>query len=434
MHPSPLFDQDVLDDMPGIHAMPDVSEAASVISLLERGLDYLSQGRDAVGASLCALARDQLTPDQAEIAELLDTFLASHAYYCQAQQAFHEASRRFVRAEAEQQQLRLRVEHLLSSLREETNTPLHSAQTQSSNPSQNHQSVRSPNAPPARLNGRAHIAQANKNEHEDARNAEKAGNAENGEGSLPALFITCFGKFEVWRQGQPVVPCQNRNGQTILRYLMTQPGYRVTMDALMALLWPDDDENIARHKVHVAVSALRNSLNQGLRYAQGSGYILCKNGVYQLNPAVPLTTDIEQFLALYRRGRQSGGMEAITCYEQACQLYSGPFLVEDLYADWPVVRREQFNQCFVTMCRALTGHYLNTGRYEEAEQWARATLKENRCDEEAHRQLIHIYIVQGRRSEAIRQYQSCERILAEELGVPPMAETVATIHSILARQ
>ena len=58
-------------------------------------------------------------------------------------------------------------------------------------------------------------------------------------------------------------------------------------------------------------------------------------------------------------------------------------------------------------------------------------LKENRCYEEAHRQLIHIYIVQGRRSEAIGQYQSCERILAEGLGVPPMTETIATIRGIL---
>jgi DNA-binding SARP family transcriptional activator len=84
------------------------------------------------------------------------------------------------------------------------------------------------------------------------------------------------------------------------------------------------------------------------------------------------------------------------------------------------------------MCHALTSHYLDTGQHEKAEQWVRAVLKENRCDEDAHRQLIHIYyIVQGRRSEAIRQYQSCERILTEGLGVPPMTETIAAIRNIL---
>src|SRR5260221_1317214 len=164
MHPLPLFDQDMLDSIP---ATPEV---ASAILLLERGLDYLAQGRGAVGASLCTLARDRLRPNQADIAEMLDSFLASYAYYYQAQQAFHEASRRFVKAETEQQQLRQHVEHLLSSLREETDTPLNSGQSQSFNTSQHHQSARSSALPPAYLNGRAHIAQVDKNQHEDAEN------------------------------------------------------------------------------------------------------------------------------------------------------------------------------------------------------------------------------------------------------------------------
>ncbi|MHB8595722.1 MAG: AfsR/SARP family transcriptional regulator [Ktedonobacteraceae bacterium] len=423
MHPLPLFDQDMFARGP---------EATSVISLIEQALGYLSQGGDAVGASLCSLACERLTSDQADIGEIMKTFLTSHAYYCQAQQALHEASRRFVQAEAEQQQLRLRIEQMLTLLREKAETPLFSVSTQSSNILHYRQSARSPEPASTRLNGHAHEVQsAQADEH--TKNAEHMNHVDKVKNPLPALSITCFGKFEVRRQGQPIAPCQNRNGQTILRYLMIQSGYRVTLDTLMALLWPDDDADVARHKVHVAVSALRNSLNQGLHSMVGGGYILYKNGVYQLNPAVSLTTDIEQFLALYQRGRQSGGTEAITCYEQACQLYSGPLLQGDLYADWSVVRREQLNQCFGTMCRALTGHYLDTGQYEKAEQWARAVLKENCCDEEAHRQLIHIYIAQGRRSEAIRQYQSCERILAEELGVPPMAETIATIRNILTR-
>jgi DNA-binding SARP family transcriptional activator len=421
VHPSPLFDQDMFACEP---------EAASLLALIERALDYLSQQRDVVGTSLCSLARDQLAPDQADLAEIIETFLASHAYYCQAQLALYEASRRFVQAEAEQQQLRLRVEQLLCSLREKVETPLFSVQTQSSSIAQYRQSARSSESTSTHLNGgtqKVPIAQAD----EHTENVGDAGNMENVKHILPALSITCFGKFEVRRQGQVIAPCQNRNGQTILRYLITQPGYRVTMDALMVLLWPDDDADVARHKVHVAVSALRNSLNQGLSSIAGGGYILCKNGVYQLNPAVSLSSDVEQFLALYQRGRQSGGAEAIASYEQACQLYSGPFLLEDLYADWSVARREQLNQCYGTMCRALADHYLDNGRHEKAEQWARAVLKENHCDEEAHRQLIRIYIVQGRRSDAIRQYQSCERILAGELGVPPMSETTATIRGIL---
>jgi DNA-binding SARP family transcriptional activator len=75
------------------------------------------------------------------------------------------------------------------------------------------------------------------------------------------------------------------------------------------------------------------------------------------------------------------------------------------------------------MCRVLADHYLKTKHYEDAATWATAILKVNRYDESAHRQLIQIYAAQGRRSEALQQYQRCECLLREELGVAPLPET-----------
>jgi len=86
------------------------------------------------------------------------------------------------------------------------------------------------------------------------------------------------------------------------------------------------------------------------------------------------------------------------------------------------------------MCRALTEHYLKTSCYEEAAKWATAMLKENRCDEAAHRQLIQIYAAQGRRSEALQQYQRCERVLREELSVQPLPETQTLFQALLANE
>jgi DNA-binding SARP family transcriptional activator len=41
------------------------------------------------------------------------------------------------------------------------------------------------------------------------------------------------------------------------------------------------------------------------------------------------------------------------------------------------------------------------------------------------------YIAQGRRSDALRQYQLCARILAEELGAQQMPETITMFQAIL---
>jgi hypothetical protein len=54
--------------------------------------------------------------------------------------------------------------------------------------------------------------------------------------ALPALYITCFGRFEVKRLDQAITLCHRRNGQAILRYLVAQPGSRASVDKLMDVL------------------------------------------------------------------------------------------------------------------------------------------------------------------------------------------------------
>jgi DNA-binding SARP family transcriptional activator len=266
---------------------------------------------------------------------------------------------------------------------------------------------------------------------EDTKNYQPSSALAGNGDSLPALYFTCFGRFEVRRLGQPVSLCSNRNGQAILRYLLAQVGHRANMDTLMGVLWPEDEPEVAHHKLQVALSALRRSLNHGYACDPGGGYILYKNRIYQLNPAVPLKSDVDEFLALYQAGQQSSGSVAAAQYEKACQLYTGPFLTEDLYADWSFFRREQLSQAYLTMCSTLAEHYLEAGHYEDGVKWATATLKENRCDETAHQQLMRAYVAMGRRSDALRQYQRCQHVLNEELGVPPMPETVELFHTIL---
>ena len=243
--------------------------------------------------------------------------------------------------------------------------------------------------------------------------------------TLPPLEVACFGRFEVRRGGRLLELCNNRSGQTIFRFLVVQPHHRATSDVLMEALWPDDDPETARHKLHVAVSALRGALNAGLPTQKGSGYLLHADGSYQINPAAELRIDAERLMARFRRGPQTGGAAAIADYEAACRLYRGAFLPDDVYADWAALRAEQIAQAYRAMCGALSGHYLAAGRCDEAVVWAMACLEGNPCDEAAHRQLMRAYAADGHRGEAIRQYQRCERLLAAELGVEPMPETTA---------
>src|SRR5438270_12027046 len=326
-------------DSPEQDSLVVASEASSPGRLLESGFLCVRQGRYAEGLTFFALARERLSPEQAHLAAVLDAFIQSHKTYLRAQEELLRASKRFARAEAGQQVQIAALENLLSILPGEMNKVSHNVNGLQQN---------------ARGNRLLHVLRSsseNFNGHQLSMQSPQR-TAENNKGNqslppsqpeesttLPALYITCFGRFEVKRLGTSVVLCSNRHGQTILRYLVGQSEHRATSDTLMTLLWPEDEPEVVQPRLHTAICALRRSLNHGYACEPGYGYIVCKNRTYSLNTAILIQTDVDQFLHFYQAGRQTNE-ERVAHYEKACHLYTGPFIPEDKYADWSFLQRE----------------------------------------------------------------------------------------------
>ncbi len=389
------------------HIFVHSTQDSSPTSLIERGLSYIQQGHYADGMVYFRLARQQLSDQNASLAAALDNFMQGFPVYWQAQQQLHHASRSFIELDTLQQERLLALEKLLPEFKVETQA-MSTAPPPAPTKTQHHTNGQQP-----RVSAPTQLYAA-------------------GSGPLPALYFTCFGRFEVRQSGQPLTLCSNRNGQAILRYLVVQPDRCASMEALMEAFWPDDEPDIAHHKLQVAVSALRRSLNGHYNHASGGGYVLCRQQTYQLNPAIALRSDLDDFLALYQAGRRADGSTRIDLYERACQFYKGPFLADDLYADWSSLQRGQLNAIYLTMCHTLVEHYIEAHHYEDAMICATTILKENRCDEAAHRHLMLAYAALGRRTDAFRQYLRCQQILFEELGVEPMSETINLFNTLLA--
>ena len=62
--------------------------------------------------------------------------------------------------------------------------------------------------------------------------------------------------------------------------------------------------------------------------------------------------------------------------------------------------------------------------------YARRQVELEPWRESAHRQWMRALALSGQRSAALAQYEACRRILAEELGVEPEAETTALYERI----
>ena len=411
-----------------LHApLADAAEPISPQTVLQQGITAIMQGRYSEGISLLVHARDTVILEQTQYRRLLDTLIQHYTAFVQAQEALLAASRTFAQADSNLHSSIALLEQLLLQNEHEIQKPLPLSSTIVQLQTRQKTVPLAP-IPTDNTILFAHPLPAN-TAREQEETAKRTTDIEIEH--LPELNIICFGRFEVRRHQQSVMLCQNRNGQAILRYLITQPNYRATMDDLIEALWPNEEPGVARRKLQVAISALRRSLNAGYVCDPGGGYILCKQHLYLLNPAVRFTTDIDEFLQSYELGRHAQEDEMVRQYEHACRLYTGPLLMEDRYTDWSIGRREQMSQVYLSMCLALAEQALKRGEYETVISWATALLAENFCDESAHRLLILAYARLGRRNEALKQYQRCERILFDELGVTPLPETVRLFESIV---
>jgi DNA-binding SARP family transcriptional activator len=390
------------------------SEATTLAHLLDSGLQCVKQGRYIEGVVFLTHARQQLTPGQRQIAIVLDVFLQSFELFTSSQELLRLTSTDFEKPDVEQTMTEAPVSDLLSSLVEAMEKP-YLLKTTYEEPRGYGQLVAQFLEPDSKDYGRNQSLALSQTEFST---------------DPSELYITCFGRFEVKRLNQTVPLCHSRRGQTIMRYLIAQPDRSATVDKLMCMLWPEDETEVARHKLRMAISSLRLSLNDGYNDTPGSGYILCKDSNYYLNPSIPLHIDVDEFLELYRAGLRMPGSSAVTYYEKACNLYVGPYLLEDIYAEWSFLLREQLRQIYLIMCRILTEHYLDNAHYSRARTWATASLKENHCDEKAYQQLMYLYAAAGQRSEAFRQYQRCQQVLYQELGVQPMPETEQLFQAI----
>jgi DNA-binding SARP family transcriptional activator len=253
------------------------------------------------------------------------------------------------------------------------------------------------------------------------------------------LVISLLGDLCVRYQGEEIALGSSKSGRAIFRYLVALPERSAPIDVLLETFWPQDEPQEARHKLHIAVSTLRQALHEGLgSLLEGRDPIIYLDDRYHLLPSLEVELDADLFarhvaagLRLEREGRPD---VAAAEYEAARALYRGDFLAQDLYADWAVAPRARYEEMYLTVLGHLADHYVEQQRYAEGVSCCRQILARDSFREDAYRQLMCCYSRMGRRNQALREFESCKTVLRRELGVEPMRETVELYRRIMRQE
>src|SRR5213593_2705660 len=192
-------------------------------------------------------------------------------------------------------------------------------------------------------------------------------------------------------------------------------------DSLLALFWPELDQEHAR-------TALRQALRV-LRVALGSGAVASRGDEEVGLDFEQVWSEVTAFDAAINAGQTLEAMD----------LYRGPLLEGFFISDapeferWLESERGRLRETASQAARALVEQYESRGNLTTAAHWARRSVELAPHEEAAVRRLIAVLDRHGDRVGALEAYETFAHKLSENYAAEPAAETQALVAAVRAR-
>jgi YVTN family beta-propeller protein len=224
-----------------------------------------------------------------------------------------------------------------------------------------------------------------------------------------------------------------RQGRLLFAYLVAEQGRPVPRDELAEALWAEAPPPATWEKaLTVLVSKLRSLLAEcGL---DGTTILTSAFGCYRLN--LPDGTWVDVIAAAESLREAEAALAADDLEQakagasQAASLARPLFLPGDEGA-WADGKRRELTDILRRALSCLAEACLRSGDAATATKWAEEMIALDPYRETGYRHLMAAHTVAGNRAEALRVYERCRRLLAEELGAYPSPETESIYRELL---
>lgn len=239
------------------------------------------------------------------------------------------------------------------------------------------------------------------------------------------LKLRFLGPPDVQHDGQPL-SFSTRKTLALLVYLVVEGADGIPMqprEKLAVLFWPESDSSRGRAALRNTLRYLRDALP-----ADDAGDTL--HLIIERN-ALGFDFDSDYSLDLEAVESAVGAQDTVPLLQEAVDAYRGDFLEgfslgdASEFDDWASFQRELWHRRLDTIFDRLSQHQLDRGEATRAAETATRWTNHDPVNEIAYRRLMHTQFVGGDRAAALRTFEACENVLAEELGVEPAPKTRA---------
>ncbi|MDX1520318.1 MAG: AAA family ATPase, partial [Anaerolineae bacterium] len=234
------------------------------------------------------------------------------------------------------------------------------------------------------------------------------------------LTIRLLGPPQVLYQGRPL-KFRSRKVLALLIYLVVEEGQH-QRDKLADLFWPESDQQRGR-------TALRNTLTR-LRQALAAvgGFIITERSLVGFDSVQAVDLDIRTVDEAVLNASTETPLEVLqSVLAQVQGEFLEGFSLPDApdFETWATGQRERWHRRGEALFADVVGRQVALGKFSKAVETAAAWTRYAPLNEAAHRHLIEAQALAGDRTGALQAFETCQRILADELGIPPSTETTA---------
>ena len=252
---------------------------------------------------------------------------------------------------------------------------------------------------------------------------------------MDILQITLFGCVRVTHNNWLTEVKLTREIQSLLAYLLLQGHRTQPREVLASIFWGELSQKRARGSLNTALWKLKKALEPDGVLA-GTYLINNHPGELGFNWESQLELDVEVFeqetCHLLAYPPQTVGETHVLEFEKILGIYKGE-LLEGFYQNWVLRERERLRSLYLKSLRYLLEYYKLHGLYENGLACAQQILNLDPLREDIHREMMKLYVENGQRALAARQYEICHKMLNTELGISPMEETQALFTQIFSK-
>ena len=249
------------------------------------------------------------------------------------------------------------------------------------------------------------------------------------------LYLYLFGHLSVancdgpapW----PAVDLEGRPG-SLLAYLALARGRFFARSELLAALWSEHTEIGSIRSFNTALWRLRKALARPP--LEQTDIVACdRRGAVGLRLDAQLQLDVDEFSSLVNPVLNKPLEQLDETHVE--QLRRGVSLYRDdvlagLTDDWALRARELHRRILLNALARLMQLSTLAQDYAGAIRYAQDILDRDTLREDVHRELMRLFLLNGQRAMALRQFELCRTALRKELAIEPMRETMVAYQRI----